>query len=120
MRTIARFQQAEDAHLLRSFLASRGVEAGVLDEHLVQIAWTYSDAIGGVRVVVADAQANEAVEVYREYLDALVESPRPVTVARAWPMVLLIYFTLGVPGLIFGRRVVRARTEKDSSQEGVN
>lgn len=118
MRTIARFQQAEDAHLLRSLLGSRGVEAGVLDEHLIQIAWTYSDAIGGVRVVVADSQSDEAVEVYREYLDALVENPRPVTVARAWPMVLLMYFTLGVPALIFGRRVVRMKAGMNANQEG--
>jgi Putative prokaryotic signal transducing protein len=116
MRTIARFQQAEDAHLLRSLLGSRGVEAGVLDEHLIQIAWTYSDAIGGVRVVVADSQADEAVDVYREYLDALIECPRPVTVVRAWPMVLLMYCTLGVPALIFGRRVVSAERGKDANQ----
>ena len=116
MRTIARFQQAEDAHLLRSLLGSRGVEAGVLDEHLIQIAWTYSDAIGGVRVVVADSQADEAVEVYREYLDALVESPRPVTVVRAWPLVLLIFWKFGIPALIFGRRVVSMKPGKDANQ----
>lgn len=92
----------------------------MLDEHVIQIVWTYSDAIGGVRVVVADSQANEAVEVYREYLDALVESPRPVTVARAWPMVLLMYCTLGVPALIFGRRVVRTTTGNEASQAGGN
>jgi hypothetical protein len=70
--------------------------------------------------VVADAQANEAVEVYREYLDALVENPRPVTVARAWPLVLLIFWKFGVPALIFGRRVVRTKTGKDANQEGGN
>jgi hypothetical protein len=116
MRTIARFQQAEDAYLLRSFLGSRGVEAGVLDEHVAQLFWIYSDAIGGIRVVVADAQANEAVEAYREYLDALMESPRPVTVARAWPMILLMYGALGVPALIFGRREVGVALGKKAVQ----
>ncbi len=118
MRTIARFQQAEDAHLLRSFLASRGVEAGVLDEHVIQIFWHYSDALGGVRVVVGDSQANEAVEAYRDYLDALVESPRPVTVARAWPLVLLGFWMFGVPALIFGRRVVSGKGEREVRQTG--
>lgn len=118
MRTIARFQQAEDAHLLRSFLASRGVEAGVLDEHVIQIFWHYSDALGGVRVVVGDSQANEAVEAYRDYLDALVECPRPVTVARAWPLVLLGFWMFGVPALIFGRRVVSGKGEREVRQTG--
>lgn len=113
MRTIARFQQAEDAHLLRSFLASRGVEAVVLDEHVIQNFWHYSDAMGGVRVVVGDSQADDAVDVYREYLEALAESPRPVTVARAWPLVILGFWICGVPALIFGRRWVKAKSERN-------
>lgn len=89
----------------------------MLDEHFTQIFWTYSDAIGGVRVVVADAQATEAVEAYREYLDALLQSPRQVTVARAWPMVLLLCGALGIPALIFGRRVAGAALSKKAVQE---
>ena len=107
MKTIARFEVPEDAYLLRSFLASRDIEAHVLDENLIQLAWYYSNALGGVRVTVDDEDCEEAVKSYREYSEALHKDPSPTTVARAWPIVLLGSLVTGVPTLLFGRRKVK-------------
>jgi hypothetical protein len=104
MKTIARYQVAEEAHLLRCFLATLGLSAHVFDEHVVQVAWYYSNAIGGVRVVVEDDDCEDAVSALREYNQSLRAEPDTATVARAWPCVLLLSLLFGVPVLIFGRR----------------
>ena len=45
-------------------LESAGVNAFVQDENMIQMDWLYSNAIGGVRVQVAD----EDVAAVREFL----------------------------------------------------
>ena len=104
MTTIATFTVPEDAHLFRTFLASRGIEGFVLDENFVQMAWHYSNAIGGVRVAVDDDDAAEAAGLYQEYSGALRQGPYPMAPARAWPVVALVSILVGIPLLIFGRR----------------
>jgi hypothetical protein len=108
MITVARFQLPEEAHLFRSYLESAEIEAYVFDEHVVQLFWHYSNAIGGVRVVVADEDEERAFAAYREYMDALQQEPREVSVVRGWPMVVLLFFVMGIPALIFGRRQIVA------------
>ncbi len=63
MVTIARFSKPEDAHLLRLRLGAAGIDAYVLDENLIQIDWLFSNAIGGVRVQVAERDLELAGEV---------------------------------------------------------
>jgi hypothetical protein len=106
MITIARFQVPEDAHLFRAYLESRGISATVFDEHVVQLFWHYSNAIGGVRVVVPEEEVPEATAAHREYLEALNSAPREFSGARAWPLVLLLSLALGAPFLAFGRRML--------------
>lgn len=60
MTTIAQFSKAEDAHLLRMRLEAAGLEVFIQDENTVQVDWLLSDAIGGVRVQVADEDAEAA------------------------------------------------------------
>jgi len=64
VQTIATFSKPEDAHLLRMRLDAGGIEAFVQDENMVQMDWLLSNAVGGVRVQVADEDANAA----RDYL----------------------------------------------------
>ncbi len=64
MTTIATFTKPEDAHLLRMRLEASGVQAFVQDENLIQLDALYSNAIGGVRVQVAD----DDVSAVREFL----------------------------------------------------
>lgn len=108
MITVARFQLPEEAHLFRSYLESAEIEAHVFDEHVVQLFWHYSNAIGGVRVVVADEDEEVALAAYREYMDALQQEPRLMSVVRGWPVVVLLFFAMGIPALIFGRRPIVA------------
>jgi len=103
MKTIARFQTPEDAHLFRAFLESRGIEGFLLDEYVVQLFWHYSNAIGGVRLAVNDDDADEAAAFFREYTDSLRSGPYPVAPVRAWPVVIVFSLLLGVPFLLFGR-----------------
>lgn len=107
MITIARFQVPEDAHLFRAYLESRDIPAAVFDEHVVQLFWHYSNAIGGVRVVVGGEDADSAAEASREYFGALRSVPRETSGARAWPLVLLLSLALGAPFLLFGRALAK-------------
>ena len=43
-----------------SVLDAAGIAASVADEHLVSMAWTYSNAIGGVKVLVPEEHVGEA------------------------------------------------------------
>ena len=70
MKTIARFSTPEEAHLFRMRLEAAGIPAFVQDEHVIQLDWLYSNAIGGVRVQIADTDVEEA----REFLAA--DSPQ--------------------------------------------
>lgn len=66
MTTIATFNKPEDAHLLRMRLEAGGIPAFIQDENIVQINWLVANAVGGVRVQVAD----EDVAAARELLAA--------------------------------------------------
>lgn len=87
----------------------------MFDEHVVQLAWFLSYAVGGVRVVVPDCDSNVATEESREYFGRLRQGAKRVTVARLWPLVLLFSFFSGVPALIFGRRTATAATSAEPS-----
>lgn len=54
MTTIATFNKPEEAHLLRMRIEAGGFHAFIQDENLVQIDWLLANAVGGVRVQVAD------------------------------------------------------------------
>ena len=74
MKTIATFYKPEEAHLLRMRLEAAGIEAFIQDEYMIQMDAFYANAIGGVRVQVADEDLADA----RDYLmaDAGI-SPEP-------------------------------------------
>jgi hypothetical protein len=71
VKTIASFSKPEEAHLFRTRLEAAGIAAYVQDEHFIQMDWLISNAIGGVRVQVAD----EDLDAAREFL--LHDSPQP-------------------------------------------
>ncbi|HTX64544.1 MAG TPA: DUF2007 domain-containing protein [Opitutaceae bacterium] len=80
MRTIAAFTTIEEAYLLKSRLEGSGVAAFVRDEFTVAANPLYSNAIGGVKVEVADDDFDRALEV----LDA---GPRPAAPGAEAPAV---------------------------------
>ena len=57
------FSQPHEAHLARSALQAAGIHVRLADDHIVATNWLYSNAVGGVKVLVPveDAAAAEAV-----------------------------------------------------------
>ena len=53
--------------MLKACLESNGVDATVADAHLVQANEFLTTAVGGVRVLVPDAQLERAQEILRAY-----------------------------------------------------
>ncbi len=104
MVTIAKFFKSEDAYLFRSFLESRGVGAYVLDEHLSQWLWHYTQAFGGIRVDVADDDAEQAEELFVEYNESMKSAPFVEPPVRAWPLVALVSLLFGFPVMLLGRK----------------
>jgi hypothetical protein len=65
--TLRSYRDPIDAELARAQLDSIGINAVIVDQHLVSIQWLYSNAIGGVKVLVEQDDFDAARE-------ALVES----------------------------------------------
>lgn len=63
MRTVAAFSDVYAAYIAKGRLEAEGIEANIIDEHLVAIDWTYSQAIGGVKVQVAERDFDLAVQI---------------------------------------------------------
>lgn len=59
------FTHVHEAHLAKSVLEASGIQAFIGNEHLVSMAWTYSNAIGGVTVAVPEDRAAEADQILR-------------------------------------------------------
>ena len=66
MTTIASFSKPEEAHLLRLRLEAGGVAAYIQDENMIQLDWMYSNAIGGVKVQIAEEDIDDAREILNE------------------------------------------------------
>ena len=62
---IARLFTALDAHLLQSRLEAEGVPTVVVDDNIVQTNPFLTMAVGGVRVLVPESQAERAREIAR-------------------------------------------------------
>ena len=57
------YTHVHEAHLAKSVLEASGIEAFIANEHLVSMAWTYSNAVGGVTVAVPEERADEAGQI---------------------------------------------------------
>lgn len=60
MVVIAAFPTADQANLLAARLRSAGIRAELRDENTVSMNWTYSLAVGGVKVAVPDHEVEDA------------------------------------------------------------
>jgi hypothetical protein len=63
MKTLAAFSKPIDAHMLIARLEGSGIAAFARDENMVTLDWLASNAIGGVKVDVADEDYERAVEI---------------------------------------------------------
>ena len=79
MKIVAAFGKPEEAHLLRSHLEGNGISAFVRDDHTVTADWALSNAIGGVKIEVAD----EDYEKARAFLAEFNPPPEPNSETKA-------------------------------------
>jgi predicted RNA-binding Zn-ribbon protein involved in translation (DUF1610 family) len=63
---VGRFREPHLAYLAKGKLESEGIHAAVRDEYTAGIQWLHSDAIGGVKLAVAEPDAERAIAVLRE------------------------------------------------------
>jgi hypothetical protein len=63
---IATFGGLDEAHLLAARLRSAGIEVGLRDETPLGLNLGYSLAIGGVKVVVAEADVEDALAILHD------------------------------------------------------
>lgn len=63
MIVVARFSFPHEAHIARASLDSVGIESYIADEHTVNTQWLYSNAIGGVRLMVDESDAEDAKQI---------------------------------------------------------
>lgn len=73
LQTVATFDTAPFAWILRNRLASAGFTAFVADEHLVECKWTLGVALSGIKVMVP----SDEVLLVRDYLATPVEFQFP-------------------------------------------
>jgi hypothetical protein len=73
------FSHPHEAHLACSALEAAGIHARLADDHIVAANWLYSNAVGGVKVLVRveDAPAAQAV------LDIAAEIDPPTVVGNS-------------------------------------
>jgi predicted RNA-binding Zn-ribbon protein involved in translation (DUF1610 family) len=66
VRPVATFREAYQAYLGKGKLEAEGISSIVVDEYLVGINWMYSQAIGGVKLQVPEADYERAADLLKE------------------------------------------------------
>ncbi|MCS0417381.1 DUF2007 domain-containing protein [Vibrio diabolicus] len=61
-------------YLTRASLDSVGIESHIADEHTVNTQWLYSNAMGGVRLMVAESDAEDAKQILSSDFSESLES----------------------------------------------
>ena len=61
--TVAKYCYPYEADLAKARLEAEGIPAFAADEHIVRLDWFYSNAVGGIRVQVAEHDAELAKEI---------------------------------------------------------
>jgi hypothetical protein len=80
MVTIATFGEPLEANLAKGYLESAGIPAFLADEQTVGIAWHLTNAIGGIKLQVADDRADEAQSILAERSSTKPDAPEPLDI----------------------------------------
>lgn len=117
--TVGTFTGPIEAHLAKGRLEVEGLPAFVVHEHHIWANWSYSQALGGIKVQVIAEDAVRAAMILKahaegEYEAALAHEFPDIDVDRcpacgsgeftstlAWDMLLLVLCTMGLFGIIF-------------------
>ena len=71
--TIATYDKVTDAHIALGRLSAEGIEAQLFDDHLVQMDWLYSIAVGGIKLRVSRGDARAARQVLETDYSAVLD-----------------------------------------------
>jgi hypothetical protein len=63
MVTLRRFRDLPDALLAKGSLDSAGIQCALADDNVIRMDWFYSNAIGGIKLLVDSEEAAEAEQV---------------------------------------------------------
>lgn len=63
---VGRYSFPIEAQIAKSALNAAGIAAYLADEHTINMQWLYSDALGGVRLMVAEENVSEAEEILQQ------------------------------------------------------
>jgi Putative prokaryotic signal transducing protein len=98
---VASFVGIGEAEVARGMLESEGIGALLGNQHLVSMFWHYSQATGGIRLMVASEDADRARQllgVHESVLEPVDEdtrSPGDVMIERAWKSTIIGF--IGMP-----------------------
>jgi hypothetical protein len=73
MVTIAHFDFLPQAEIARGRLLAEGIDCHLADQHLVQTDWLYSLAVGGIKLQVADGDAERATVILNSDFSAALD-----------------------------------------------
>ncbi|AUI88385.1 phosphoenolpyruvate synthase [Vibrio azureus] len=77
MVVVARFSFPHEAQMAKSNLESAGIECFIADEHTINTQWLYSNAMGGVRLLVCEENAQLAQQIlntdFSQYVHSEIE-----------------------------------------------
>ena len=65
MVTVATFDMPTEAHLAKGLLEANGLAAFLADELTVGVAWHLSNAVGGIKLQVAETMSNAPPAFFR-------------------------------------------------------
>jgi XTP/dITP diphosphohydrolase len=72
--TLWRFRDLPEALLAKGKLEAAGFECNLADDNMVRMDWFYSNLIGGVRLMVPQHQAAEALELLQEPIPETIKT----------------------------------------------
>lgn len=75
--TVAAYDDLSFAYMAKARLESEGIPCFLANEHLVGVQWLYSNAVGGIKVQVPEAVAEEALALLTGDLDDAGLFPGP-------------------------------------------
>jgi len=81
---VARFSFPYEAQIARANLDAAGIPAFIADEHTINMNWLYSNALGGVRLMVPRSRFAEAKIILEADFSAQLE-PEPLMEPKLCP-----------------------------------
>lgn len=63
LKVVRKFSFPHEANIAKINLESVGINSHIADEHTINMQWLYSDAMGGVRLMVSEADFDAAMEI---------------------------------------------------------